>query len=504
MIKNLLYFALLLLSISKINSQTISGKIINLNTSKPIEKAAIITNIKTGTTSDESGNYILNLDNVKTITISCLGYQTKTITKTVFIKNNYVVNLLENVNLLDEFQLNLTKISLDSLLIKTSKNMKENYLSSPLKQELYSIENQKLDFKKLDFELKSSSLLSRKKRKLAEQDLTKFANNIQEKKPAFGTEFKIDILSKKSYSEKLKKEINNYKVVDAEGYKNIDIGNGVTVENITEKLQNIVLKHLNSKNTYKVKSGLFKMEDSLSLAETSRIADSLVKENSFTDYYKRYPLINLKNKGHFFTKSSERNFLSSRYYNHQLEENEFLGSKKYYVISFTPNRSKSKYSGKIYIDPIGFFIKKIQYSYADGKRGEHLNLKFLLGIKFSENKHNVTLFYEKNENNKIYSSYLKEATTSYAYVDRPIKFIENAGDKNKVKFNIKVEINVIENSEIFLDKITSIDENSFKELSKEEIKEAVKKKTPFMTKEAYENSDWKYRTLIRQYLEKYN
>ncbi|MCG1036296.1 carboxypeptidase-like regulatory domain-containing protein [Polaribacter sargassicola] len=504
MIKIILYFTLLFFNILVINSQTISGTVINLNSSKPIENAALLTDIKSGTTTNESGNYILNLDNVKTITISCLGYQTKTITKTLLIKNNYVVNLLENVNLLDEFQLNLTKISLDSLLIKTTKNMSENYLSSPVKQEVFAIENQNMDFKKLDFELKSSSLLSRKKRKLAEQDLTKFANNLQKKKPAFGTEFKIDILNKRQYSEKLKRKIDIFKVENAEGYKNIDIGDGVTVENITEKLQNIVLNHLNSKNTYKVKSGLFKVEDSLSLAETSKMADSLAKDNRFIDYYRSYPLRNIKNKGNFFMYSSERNFLNQKYYEHHLEENEILGTKKYYVISFTPDKSKSKYTGKMYIDPTDFSIKKIKYRFADGKRGDHINLKFLLGIKFSENVHDVTIFYEKNEDDKIYTSYLKETSANYAYVDRPIKFIENAGDKNKVKFNIKVEVDVTESYETYVNKVVAIDKNSLKQLTKEEIKEVVKKKTPFMTEEEYQNSDWKNKTFINKYLEQYN
>jgi hypothetical protein len=500
MIKKLLYSTLLFINILGINSQTISGKIVSLNSSDPIEKAAIITNIKSGTTSDEFGNYTLNLNNVKTITFSCLGFQSKTITRNQLIKINYVVNLIENVNELDEFQLNITKISLDSLLIKTTLNMKENYLSSPIKQELYSIENQKMDFKKLDFELKSSSLLSRKNRKLAEQDLKTFSDDLQKRNPAFGSEFKVNLLSAKLYSEKLKKDIDTYHVEDVQGFKKIDIGNGITVENVTKRLQNIVLKHLSSKNTYKVKSGLFKVEDSLSLAETSKIADSLAKENTFNNYNQSYSIRNAKKTGTFFNVSSQKNFLNQKYYEHQLEENEILGFKKHYVVSFTPNKSKSKYSGKIYIDPSNFFIKKIAYSYAEGKRGEHLNLKFLLGIKFSENKHDVTLYYETNEDDKVYTSYINQTKTNYAYIDRPLKFIENSKDRNKIKFNIKVEINVTENREIFLKTPSYIDANKIKKQTKEEIK----KRTPYMTKEAYENSDWRNRILIHQYLDKYN
>ena len=504
MIKKILCFSLLFLNIIVINSQTISGKVINQNSLNPIDNAALLTDIKSGTTSDESGTYTLNLSNVKVLTISCLGYQSKTITKRQLINNHYVVNLLEDVNQLDEFQLNLTKVTLDSLLIKTATNMKENYLSSPVKQDVYAIENQNLDFKKLEFELNASSLLSRKKRKLAEKELMQFAANLQNKKPAFGTEFKATILNKKFYSEERKKEINSYKIEAIQGFKKIDIGNGVTLENITQRLQNVVLKHLNSKNTYKVKSGLFKLEDSLSMAETARVADSIAKDNTFSDYNQSYPLRNLKFKSVFFNDATQNNFLDQKYYEHQLEENEILGTKKYYVVSFTPNKSKSKYSGKMYIDPTDFFIKKIKYQYAEGKRGQHLNLKFLLGIKFSENQHHVTVFYEKNMDNKIYTSYLKETKTNYAYIDRPIKFIENAKDKNKVKFNVKVEINVSEGRETFVNNITDFDVNSFKKKTEEEIKEAYKKRTSYMTKAAYAASSWKDNVLINQYLAQYN
>ncbi|QVY66192.1 carboxypeptidase-like regulatory domain-containing protein [Polaribacter sp. Q13] len=504
MIKKLLYATLLFLNIIVINSQTISGKVINQNNSNSIEKAALLTDLKSGTTSDETGTYTLNLSKVKTLTVSCLGYQSKIITKKQLINNHYIINLLEDVNQLDEFQLNLTKVTLDSLLIKTATNMKENYLSSPVKQDVYAIENQNLDFKKLEFELNASSLLSRKKRKLAEKELMQFADNLQEKNPAFGTEFKATVLNKKFYSEERKKEVDSYKVEAIQGFKKLDIGNGVTLENITQRLQNIVLKQLNSKNTYKVKSGLFKLEDSLSMAETTRVADSIAKDNTFSDYNQSYPLRNLKYTSVFFNASTEKNFLDQKYYEHQLEENEILGTKKYYVVSFTPNKSKSKYSGKMYIDPTDFFIKKIKYTYADGKRGQHLNLKFLLGIKFSENEHNVTIFYEKDKDEKIYSSYIKESKTNYAYIDRPIKFIENADERNKVKFNIKVEINVKEDRETYVNNIRNFDSDSFKKKTKEEIKEAYKKRTLFMTSEAYDASNWKDKTLIHQYLAQYN
>lgn len=499
MLKKLGFFTIIFVHFLEINSQTISGKIKNQNSFDPIEKAAIFTDLKSGTTSDEYGNYTLNLEGINTITFSCLGFQTKTITKNQLIKSNYVVHLIENIHQLQGFQLNIAKISLDSLLIKTTLAMKKNYISSPVKQEAYIVENNKLDFEKLDFELKASSLLSKKNRKLAEQDLKSFSNDLQKRKPTFGSEFKVNFLNTKMRSEKLNKDFDIYQVENIDGFKTITIGNGITVENITKKLQNIVLKHLSSKNTYKVKSGLFKVEDSLSLSETTKIADSLAKDTTFNLNTKNYTISSSHKLGAFFTNSSENNFLDKKYYEHHLEKNETLGAKKYYVISFIPDRLKSRYAGKMYIDPSDFFIKKIEYSYADGKRGEHLNLKFLFGVKFSENKHDATLYFEKNNDDKVYISYVNQSKTNYAYIDRPIKFIENSKERNKITFHINIELNVIESSEIYLKAPIYMDEHKIPK----SIKEDYTRKTKFMTSEAFENTNWKNRKIIKEYLATY-
>ena len=73
-----------------------------------------------------------------------------------------------------------------------------------------------------------------------------------------------------------------------------------------------------------------------------------------------------------------------------------------------------------------------------------------------------------------------------------------------MKFNIKVEINVTENRETFINNVILIEENLIKKETSEDIKEKIKKKTPYMTKQAYENSDWKNRLFIHQYLAQYN
>jgi spore coat protein U-like protein len=109
-------------------AQKISGKVYSKNTLEPIEKLAIATNLNNGAISNIDGSFKLNLKNSSTITLSCLGYVTKTLSIKTLKKINFTVYLDETVNQLAEIRLHIIKTSLDSLLLKATKSMQENYI----------------------------------------------------------------------------------------------------------------------------------------------------------------------------------------------------------------------------------------------------------------------------------------------------------------------------------------------------------------------------------------
>lgn len=102
---------------------------------------------------------------------------------------------------------------MDSILIKTQKSMKENYVSGALNSRFYSKENSIINFKKLELDLDKSSLLN------AKNELTEYANNLKKSNPNFSTEFYGNIITKKIYSEKIKKFSEVNKVDSVKGYK---------------------------------------------------------------------------------------------------------------------------------------------------------------------------------------------------------------------------------------------------------------------------------------------
>lgn len=496
--KNFLIF-LISFGCFTVSAQKKSGKVFSKDTNQPIENVAIATNLNTGTISDKSGNFNLDLKNVKTITFSFLGYATKIFSIDTLRKQNFTVYLAETVNQLDEIELTIASISLDSLLIKTIDSMNKNYYFKPVQQNFYAIENQKMEFPKLELDLKSSSILSRKNRKLAQNELEQFSNQIQDQNPEFSKEFNGVLSSKKITNKKTNKEFRIYKIDTVIGYKKNEIIKNLTIHNIQEKLQTIVLKHLNKDKTYKIKTGLFKIKDSLSFKKVSEINDSIEKDNSYNEPritdYKRETDIN----GLFLSRKNEFNFFNRKYYNHKLEKNEFLGTQKYYVISFDPRKSKAKFAGKVYINSSDFTFKKVIYKYAKGRRGDHINLKWALGIKYSENEKSSVLFYEKEKTGKVYTSYYKNSFKNYAYIDRPIKFIENSKEKEKVKFNIKVEVVVSENIETLLYNTEFVKKESIRNYTKEDFIRLKK----YISEKEYELSQWKNRNLIEKYLKNY-
>lgn len=496
-IKLHLFLTVLIVNFS-LNAQKISGYVFSKTSNKPIDRVAIITNNKTGTVSDKFGNYNLQLKNATKITFSSLGYQSLTLTINDLINQKYKVYLLENINQLAEIELKFDKISLENLIQKTLDSMRKNYITFSNKQDIYVYENQKIDFNKLELDLESSSLLNKQNRKLAQIDFENFSKNLKNISPEFSKEFYAKINTQSIKPKKTNKKVSIVKVDNVEGYRKKELSNGITLNNIQNKIQNIVLTHLDKNKTYKVKTGLFKVEDSLSFKEVSKKTDSLKNDNSFGNFRITNNKRIIENKGSFFLNNDENNFLNHKFYSQYLEKSEIINGSKMYVISYKPKKSKAKYSGKIYINPVNFSIQKIMYKYAKGKRGEHVNLKWLLGIKYSENEDATTLFYEKDKNGSVYASYLKQEIKNYAYINRPIKFIENSKNREKIKFNIKVEVNLNDVTEVLLNEPT-------KTLNKNLIpytKEDFKKKSTYISDEKHNASSWKNRQLIINYLEK--
>lgn len=441
-------------------SQEITGKIIHFLSNEALSDVAISTNINTGTISDKNGKFIISVKNVSSLTFSKLGFEPTTISIKNLEKLNYTIALKEAVTLLDEIALSIPKISLDSLLMKTTRSMKKNHILSPLKNSFLWNTAERFNFKNSKITLKHSSHFKGNIKKHAKKTLDEFADKIEKGKFNILHSYSGIVEHINSTSKKDNKKFLSTKPDSLIGYKPEINNTPFSLETQRKELTTLILKFLDTNKTYKVKSGLFKIEDSVSLKKTTQHKNSLTNNtfNSFKilDYLSEANKIRL-----FYTKEDENNFMNPKYYKFKLLQNEFLKSGNSYVVEFKPKKSKAKHQGKIYINPKDFGITKVEYQYAKGKKGEYLNLKLLLGVKHAKRANFGKIIYEKNMNNNYYLAYWKDSVESYTYANRPFKFRENSEKKNKLKIAIKFEAIVSEINEIYFYNVSLKKEHKF-------------------------------------------
>ena len=491
--KNLfLHLFFFLFCLTNLIAQTTTGKVVDKNTLLPIPNVAIQSSKKTGNFSNDYGIYIFDLNNIKQLTFSCLGYETRTISIDSLKLINFIVKLTESENNLDEVVLSNQKISFDSIMQSVRYHLKDNYTNSPKKRTAFlRFENQP-DFKKVDFELDRSTLLSRKKRKLANKEFEAFSNKLKNAKTAFYTDYFGNY-----YSNTLKSKKNRSYIVSKsdslQGYRAINNDEDFTLDAVQNKAQMLFLSQLNKQQTYKLKSGLFKLEDSVSIG---KLSDELNASKDSLDVSNfRRNITDLLQGFQFSNKKSTTNFLDAYYYKHKLIDTINTVNSTIYVVSFSPKKSKAKFNGRLFIDADDFAVTKVQYKYAKGKRGEHLNLRLLMGVKFSENYKKGLLIYEKDNTGFYELKYAKETEGRYFYINRSLKFIENSRAKEKIKFGLKIEGNFYTTKEMIATKTALIDKKDYNKALK------IKGKL-VMSKNAYNATSWKNGKLIQKFQNK--
>jgi len=463
---------LFVLLTSSVFAQRFSAKIIDKSTKEPIPFAAIQTGNHKGVISNEDGLFNIDLqhDKIKQITISSLGYKTNVFTITSIRANNYSVALEPSLNELNTVYLSSTKPNADSIIAKVLRKLKENYRFENINHNLFYRETSYMDFENLDFKIKKASHVKKKHLTAANQSLMTMANDVKSSNYVNFTDF-IGNLSILKDSTKLDVE---------RATKIINTKKDFSLENIQKQAQNIVLKYLDTTLTYKLKTGLFKVEDSLSLANNNK-SDDNKQEFEIKDL--KSNANNMIDRLQPNTNSLLNEILDPEYYNYTLKDLNYYNNTMVYAIHYSPKKSKAKYSGVLYIEDDSYAVLKTDYKFAKGKRGSKLNLRLILGIKYIEKVSTGTIIFKKNKDNWFAPRYAKHKTGQYFYISRPLKFIENSSSKNKVMFNFKIEGVITNKVELLFTDTNSITASEFKALK--EVKTV-----PFQIQRKYDAGVW--------------
>jgi len=461
--------------------QKLTARILDVS-QNPIAFATIQTAENKGVISNEEGFFTINLENnnINTIEINSLGFTTKTISIEEIKRNNYIVVLDEFIDVLSQVYVSNSIPDVNDIIYKANKNLSTNYSNENIKYNLFFRNTSFVDFNTLEFKIDKVSGLKKKQLTDANIALEELTNSIIESEAVYYRDYVADLLIQNKENSKL----DVYKAT-----RLLDKKRSFSIDDIQNKAQHLILTYLDTTKTYKLKSGLFKIEDSLSL----KSADVKEKEEEHKNEYEATNLTSeshdLIHKSQIYDDTQLKTILDADLYSYQFENTTVFNDQLVYIITYSPRKGKAKYSGKLYITDENFAIIKLEYKYAKGKRGQKLNLKLLLGVKFIENLQSGIMIFKKNDENIYQPLYLKEESGNFFYVSRPLKMIENSFSKNKIGLNFKLEGNAKEKNEIYFINHNSISISEYNSI-------IVKDKLHYQELKAYDPSIWaKYNAL---------
>ncbi|MCK7590456.1 DUF5686 and carboxypeptidase regulatory-like domain-containing protein [Subsaxibacter sp. CAU 1640] len=458
-------------------SQQITGQIIDAKTNEPIAFATVQYGENSGVVSNMEGYFTLSMERLTDetmLTVSFMGYQTQELSIKTLESQSNLIKLKEAVNQLNTVYITNKLPSVDSVMARVQRNLPKNYQFSNVKQTLFSRETMFFKANKLDVDIDKSSGFSKKQLEASNKEFNQLTNQIVNNPP---TQTFTDVLSELH----LKSDLNG-KMDVKQATKLKDRKNSLSLETIQARVTNIALQHLDTSKTYKVKSGWFKVDDSLSLKKSKEKKQDL-DDNSFNK---------LKSENihylaeHLFKDKSLMDFvLDTELYDYELTNVTTIDDQLVYVVTYEPRKRSAKFTGTIYIADEDYAILKMDYSYAEGRIGEKLNLKLLLGVKYVENVNKGTVIYKKNGEENYYPYYINHESGKYVYAHRPFKFTENDDDsKNKVSFDVVIEGNIVEKYEVMSLGYSSSDDATFSAVTEP-------KKVDYIQLKQYDPTLWK-------------
>lgn len=463
----------LLLCYTTVYSQQFTAKIIDKNTNEGIPFATIQLDGDSGVISNEEGVFTLQIDNDDTaLKFSCMGYESQTIDVKSIKANANIVVLNEAINELSTVYLSKNKPSVESIINNVNNNIDSNYSYHNTKHNIFFRTKTNLGIKKLDFSVKKATGFKKSMLTDANASLDSLSKVIIDANSEYYRDFLGDLYVSDTDSTKLD-------VVQATML--LDKKQSFSLEDLQDKTEAVIFKYLNKDQTYKLKSGLFKIQDSLSfdMMKRKENKDKNTLNTAFIRFAANVPLkkTNTEDKGFL------RTIINPKKYDYTLEDITFFNDQLIYVLRFEPRRGSAKYRGKLYISDDDYAITKVDYTYNQGKTGSKLNLKFLLGIKFVENVNKGTIIFEKQDD--IYRpKYINEQVGRYVYVHRPLKFVENGEERNRVRFDFLIEGNMLEKTEVLFKNSESLSNTKFNTFTEKE-------KTKFINLKRYNSEIWK-------------
>ena len=484
-----LFITLFLFLISQLGiAQAITGKVIGSKSGESIPYANIQINAGENLLTNAEGYFTVPekySGDDAIITVSYLGYVGVRMTLGELRSKQLTITLEEGVFALDTVAVSKANRNLDSIMAEVKRNLSRNYkqFTQPARKTLFYRETNVFKPVKLDVEITKSTGFKKDGLKSVNTQLNAFTSNIVSHPPQQFTDMLANYYTATKTVDNKVVVVPKFDVVKATKLK--DEKRSASVEEMQKNAMDILLQHLDTTKYYRIKSGLFGSRDTVSLRKDFKKKSTKAKKSTLT-----------LAKTEVMTFMSQNSFLHSTkldFVNHpELYEyvydgavfsntNDFI-----YVLKFKPKKSKAKYTGTLFISETDYAIVRADYTLEEGKTLGGLNLKFLLGIKASENVSKGTMIFKQRpgEGEGYYMQYASMESGQYIYINRPLKFIELADkEKDVVAFDLKLEANMLDKQE-FLNLSQS-------EITEAEYDKAKEEEFDYIRLKSYDPKIWK-------------
>ena len=408
-------------------AQILNGRLVDGQTGEPVPFATVVTGINKGTISNEEGYFNVELSGLTNtgLKISCMGYETREI-PVDSLESLGILRLEPAAIRLNEVRIGERVPEAEEIIRKVNENIPVNYNMDERNYAFFYRESEYMNWDQLDMEVEKDSELNRRELETAQEELKALSSYISQS----------EAVSYLDYNGAFRELKDTSLIWIDRATELIDTKKDFSMDNLQDRAQKIILSHLDSTRTYKVKTGLLTVEDSISIDEEfgregygdSTSVDAL---NGRVSY--------LLSVAGFGDENRLRDFLDESMYRYELVKPTYFNGYYVYAVRFTPRKRKAKFAGTLYIDASSYAVLKADYKYAKGRKGQSVNLKLLLGIKYIENKDQGTIVFQQDESGKYNPYYIQKEYGNYVYLHRSLKFIENSSSRKKVLFDFLLE-----------------------------------------------------------------
>ncbi|WP_179337491.1 carboxypeptidase-like regulatory domain-containing protein [Winogradskyella ludwigii] len=453
-------------------SQTISGKILDTE-NNPIPYVTLQIGANYGVITNDEGVFTLETDNfsdLETVSISCLGYKSLEFKLSDFTNPTYILE--DSISELSEVFVTNKQLSIEEILTNIRANISKNYKSEGT-QRIFLRESKNFLLKDFEFEIAKSSNFKKATIKEINKNFEVMSKQLINNKSSLYEDSLLDVLHIADSTQA--------RVIKAT--KLVNLNEDLSTEAVNGKMIKSVLNVLDSSATYKLKSGLFTVEDSLKVGKI--IKDDADSKKGKTNTLKANIARIVKNNT--LVENSKLDFIfEDKGYKYAIDGISYFNDEAVYSISFIPTKRSAKYKGKMYVNTSDFAVVKLDYEFAENRTGQKLNMKLLLGIKYVENAYRSTVIFKKNEDS-IYDLYfISQENGNYVYFNRSLKFIRNntpeQNDKQQLKLEFMLEQIYKAKSELFfIEQNPLVDASSF----------TVTEEYPIIYLSKYDPSIWK-------------